>query len=74
MMSNQDLIELLGGLETVNVHIRELAEPIARQRKVTVDELLQDVCYSEGSEYKTTYAEAYLMAYLQGVRTGMKID
>ena len=46
MMSNQDLIELLGGLETVNVDIRELVEPIARQRKVTVDELLQDVfCY-----------------------------
>ncbi len=43
MMSNQDLIELLGGLETVNVDIRELVEPIARQRKVTVDELLQDV-------------------------------
>ena len=71
MITNAELIEMLGGIEAVDAHIRKLAEPVAIKKNMTVDELLNDVCYADVPGFETTYARAYRLAYLDGVRRGM---
>ena len=70
-MTNHEIIQMLGGIEAVDTHIRELAETIAAERNMTVDELLNRVCYAD-MYGETTFAVAYRNAYLDGVRKGME--
>ena len=73
-MNNLALIELYGGLQALDDHIRELAIPIAEEKGMDVDELLDSVCFSGGPGYVTTYREAYRLFWLEGYQKGLKGD
>ena len=67
---SSSLVELTG-IERFDDKIRKRAEIIATERGMTVDELLNTVCCSEGPGYTTTYGQLYAATFLEGYREGM---
>ena len=70
-MTKDEIITMLGGQDAVDRKIRKLAMKAAEMKHISVDELLDSVCCSEGPGYVTTYREAYTAAYLEGVEEGL---